>query len=104
NQQNQCKQQQGQQDDALSQRKTSGCLSACRGFSGCGRLDAVAAHQQTMCVDTVRGAGVQGDQIFARDDLQRFHLVGKGDQDLVHFISQHTVQNGESKGIAFFQL
>ena len=64
----------------------------------------VPTHQQSMGVDAIRRTGDQCTEILALLDGQSRYIARFYDQDLIHFIGQHLIQNANDKGISLHEL
>ena len=64
----------------------------------------VAAHQETVGIDTVGRAGDQRAVVHVWIDLQVLKFLRQDDSDLVHFIGQCTVEDLKQKFVARLQL
>lgn len=57
-----------------------------------------------MGIDAIGGAGHQSAQVLPGLDLQRVHLGGLYNEDLVHLVGQHLVQHPDGEGVPLHDL
>ena len=57
-----------------------------------------------MGVDPGGGAGHEGDVIPAGDDGELVKLVGFDDENFLHLVGKHLIQNGDGERVALDQL
>ena len=64
----------------------------------------MSPYQQSVGIDTVRGAGNERTVIFPFFNPKGTRLLGFRNQDLIDLIGQHVVQDPEHKDVSRLQL